>query len=184
MQHLGNLRCTSAQFPDTSKATISQPLSSKSRLRRLIDRETKQRQHKCAEGGWQVLLPKEGGACRLKKYLHDLQQCPSVTIGCKRFPGRWEARRGEHPQSPAGALGSGADRGRGGGGAGRLRGQRRPGPSRRAPAHGCGKPSPSAQVNRFPVPPAPLPRAAPRRRILRRLLAVNPGQTVPLKTEL
>lgn len=56
------------------KRQLHSSLSSESRLRRLVICEKEEGLYKWAEGGWQVSLPKWGGASRVKKYLHDLRQ--------------------------------------------------------------------------------------------------------------
>lgn len=76
--------------------------------------ETGEETYKCAKGGWQVSLPKEGGAPGLKKYQYNLR--PSS--------GRWGAPRGECPRPPHRGAKQAGERGWRGG---RLQGQSRPG---------------------------------------------------------
>lgn len=75
--------------------------------------------------------------------------------GCKRFPGRWKARRGGCPQPGKPRVGRAEPGDPGEPGAARTASPASP---QHAPSRGCGKAARSAHLNRFPVPLAPAPR--------------------------
>lgn len=85
------------------KRQLHSPLSSESRQRRLVVCETEEGAYKCAEGGWQVSLPEEGGASLLKNIwtIYDNAQGAGKPKGANSLsppPGRRaaeQARRGE-----------------------------------------------------------------------------------------
>lgn len=146
VQHLAGLRYISTQFPDTSKAN-SRSLSSESRLRRLVDvrrRRERTSVQKVADkfhNQKRVAHPDLGNTWTIYDNAQGARK-PKEESALSPQRGHVEADQAGRARQASRVPARPAS----------------PGSPSRAPSRGCGKASRSAQLNRFPVPPAPAPR--------------------------